>query len=665
MADPALLLLLLLLLLGRPVRVLGVVGLGAHVDDGGAGAGRGLIISPAGRPGVLGVLVGEDPGVLGDAALGGVDDEAPLGQSHAGEAAGQDPDVRAVVDGEGAQVRVAGRGAPVSDGGDGGELDDGLGDPAARVLENLGLQGFELGAGGGRADDDALAAGSVDELELSPLAEAPAPLGPGGPSHRVVVPALLDAEGRAELTEDLAARPWAWCARERVAPWAVPDSLHPGGTEAPAAASGPAPTGVLRTLTLGGPGERLVMPGGVVVLDPAAGSSATEPTRVRDVWVMDAADRPTAPALDRPVRYRPPRPAEATAATGPGRKGPAAARRPGALPLSRSAAQDLYWFGRYAERGESTARLALVAQDLVEDSSEHPGTDGFVAMSVLLDAIDAVTAVHGEEAGRSLATREAAGPTAPREHLRALVLDAGRRGPVRYSARRAVLAAGQVRDLRSEDTWIVLARLEELLAEAEGLPLAGPPSMARVLGEVLELRLALTGVTADGLVRDASWAYLDAGRRVERAQETLRILRAVAADQRADGASALIEAVARSRNSVISLRRRLAEDPAGLSGLDVGLDLLLSDPSNPRSVLLQLERLREDLAHMPSLSLDGAIGVPLDALTVLDVARAASDRAHLTAVLAELEEGVRAVSAVLDATAFRAQRSHRIVQEVR
>lgn len=505
----------------------------------------------------------------------------------------------------------------------------------------------------------------LDELELAPLAEAPAPLVPGGPSHRVVVPAGLDAEGRAELVEELAARPWAWCARERVAPWPVPDSLLPDGPLAPAGGADPVPTGVLRTLTLGGPGERLVMPGGVVVLDPAAGASASEPTRVRDVWVMDAADRPTTPALDRPVRHRPPRSAGAAAGTGPAKGASAAARRPGALPLSRSAAQDLYWFGRYSERGESTARLALVAQDLIEDSSEHPGTDGFVAMSVLLDAIDAVTAVHGEEAGRSLATREGAGPTTPREHLRALVLDAGRRGTVRYSARRAALAAGQVRDLLSEDTWIVLARLEELLAEAEGSPPAGPPSMTRVLGEVLELHLALTGVTADGLVRDASWAYLDAGRRVERAQETLRILRAVAADPRADGASAVIEAVARSRNSVISLRRRIAEDPAGLSGLEVGLDLLLSDPSNPRSVLFQLERLREDLAQMPSLSLDGAIGVPLDALTVLDAGRAASDREHLLAALAELGEGVRAVSAVLDATAFRAQRSHRIVQEVR
>ena len=44
------------------------------------------------------------------------------------------------------------------------------------------------------------------------------------------------------------------------------------------------------------------------------------------------------------------------------------------------------------------------------------------------------------------------------------------------------------------------------------------------------------------------------------------------------------------------------------------------------TVQARLERLREDLAQMPSLSLDGAIGVPLDALTVLDAGRAASDR---------------------------------------
>ena len=60
--------------------------------------------------------------------------------------------------------------------------------------------------------------------------------------------------------------------------------------------------------------------------------------------------------------------------------------------LPPRAAEDLYWFGRYAERAESTARLVLVADDLVEDHLTRPGTAGHDAMRVLLAAIDAVTA---------------------------------------------------------------------------------------------------------------------------------------------------------------------------------------------------------------------------------------------------------------------------------
>lgn len=56
-------------------------------------------------------------------------------------------------------------GAPAADRRDRGELDDGLGHPAARVLEDPGPERVELGGGGGRADDGALAAGAVDGLE--------------------------------------------------------------------------------------------------------------------------------------------------------------------------------------------------------------------------------------------------------------------------------------------------------------------------------------------------------------------------------------------------------------------------------------------------------------------------------------------------------------------
>ena len=74
----------------------------------------------------------EDPGVLGAAALGGVDDEGALRQRDAGEAAGHDDDLLAVED-EGPQVDVAALEMVRRHRSGAGELDDGLGDVVARV----------------------------------------------------------------------------------------------------------------------------------------------------------------------------------------------------------------------------------------------------------------------------------------------------------------------------------------------------------------------------------------------------------------------------------------------------------------------------------------------------------------------------------------------------
>ena len=88
----------------------------------------------------------EHPGVLRSAALARVHDELALGQRDAGEAAGQHPDVLAVVDRERAQVGVARPHAVLDEGRDRRELHDRLRDPAARVGEQPRAQLVELGA---------------------------------------------------------------------------------------------------------------------------------------------------------------------------------------------------------------------------------------------------------------------------------------------------------------------------------------------------------------------------------------------------------------------------------------------------------------------------------------------------------------------------------------
>jgi len=130
-------------------------------------------------PGLGGRLLGRarvnDPGVLRAAAQAGVHLELALFERHAGEAAGQDPDVAAVVDGEGPQVDVAGGQLLADQHRGGGQRDRFLGHPAAWVGPDLGPERVQFLIGGARADDDACAAGPVDRLEheVAHLAEYP------------------------------------------------------------------------------------------------------------------------------------------------------------------------------------------------------------------------------------------------------------------------------------------------------------------------------------------------------------------------------------------------------------------------------------------------------------------------------------------------------------
>ena len=102
---------------------------------------------------------------LEPAAAGGVHDQLALGQGDPGQAAGEHPHPLAVVDRERPQVDVPGTEPAVHEGRHRRQLHDGLGDPGARVVEHLGAELVELGPGGDRADDDALAARPVDRLE--------------------------------------------------------------------------------------------------------------------------------------------------------------------------------------------------------------------------------------------------------------------------------------------------------------------------------------------------------------------------------------------------------------------------------------------------------------------------------------------------------------------
>ena len=251
-------------------------------------------------------------------------------------------------------------------------------------------------------------------------------------------------------------------------------------------------------------------------------------------------------------------------------------------------------------------------------------------MSAILDAVDAVTTVP----------RDPDGSDAHVDRLRMLVTDRRTTGTVGFAVDRLVQAAQQVRDQLSLDTWPVLNRLEETLAaEEEG----DESQLQALLEQLIESLLALAGVVAQSMIRDRTWAYLDAGSRIERSQLTVALLASTLAVDRSPVIEGQVtEAVLVAGESVITHRRRSAAGLGPASPVHSALDLLLRDGDNPRSVVYQLDRLAVDLELIgdedrarEALELRARlVGTSLHEL-------AGHDRAPLAALLSDLGSQLR------------------------
>lgn len=429
----------------------------------------------------------------------------------------------------------------------------------------------------------------LDRLVLRPTVQ--------GPRTTTVRGWALSAAERDELAARITAEPWRWVGQEHVGPTDADDAAGVGTDHADATGVGPADLGprsaVLRTYAVAQGGSYTVMAGGLArVADDHVVSSASRGAHAKDVWVLTS--QPAVP--DVALRE------DAAAAV--------AGRVPGHGVPPRTA-ENLYWMGRYAERAEDEVRVLRAVADRWDDFHRTPDSTGGQALAVLLEALTPSALPDGGEPVTTWALPEHARPPAPA--LRDLLLDRGTRGSVARAVTRLGAAAASVRDQLSTDVFGPLARIERALRDERGRARArrqdealdvGPVPPASVtaglrptLDRVLEGLLAVSGVAAEGLTRDVGWHLLDAGRRIERAQNLVDVLGATLVVRRPAGVEDLVlESVLLATESAITYRRRHQQ---GTSVATV-LDLLVHDRSNPRSLAFQLDRLLADLEAVPS-----------------------------------------------------------------
>ncbi len=257
---------------------------------------------------------------------------------------------------------------------------------------------------------------------------------------------------------------------------------------------------------------------------------------------------------------------------------------------------DLFWFGRYAERAEDLLRLVLATRSVAveTDSDVLPGH----ALAVLLNA---VTEVSGTYPGFTSGALSVHGTTADQmnRELRRVLLERSLRGSVAQSVAALQAAAVGVRDQLSNDVWMVLAGVERALTTLLQEPRDRGSQLTDTSERVLSGLLALAGITSENMVRDPGWYLMDVGRGLERALQLLALLRHSVCDLRGhpDGADSLVvEAVLTASESIVTFRRRYR----GHAPAEALIGLLVLDAGNPRSVRYQVDRIIADLAAVPS-----------------------------------------------------------------
>lgn len=244
-------------------------------------------------------------------------------------------------------------------------------------------------------------------------------------------------------------------------------------------------------------------------------------------------------------------------------------RTPVSLPLELSrlggdvpsrVASDFFWFGRYLERCESLLRFARV---LLQRQTQENDAEG-------RSDLERVLACREEMRGGLRAWVQGHED----DQLQALLKNLQRLG-------------GCLRDRLSADVPRILAALQS------AVPCGGGEPARLAYLEALSVPIwALTAVARESLYRGYGFRFLEIGRRLERATQTLELLRALG---RSPAPRGVLEVLLEVTDSGRTYRRRY---PAALEWLPA-LDMLLADETHPRSVAFQLRSLEDHFAHLP------------------------------------------------------------------
>ena len=252
--------------------------------------------------------------------------------------------------------------------------------------------------------------------------------------------------------------------------------------------------------------------------------------------------------------------------------------------LSRLA-ECVYWSGRYLERTEASARLVNVHTELFLDLPLSAGMTWYPLLAVT-GSRDGFVARHGED------TEE--------EVIRYLVADGDNPGSVMASVAQARHNVRVTRGMFPRQAWEEVNELHLWVLDTRHEAVDRRTRLAWTDGVIRRCQL-MSGVIAGTMTHDASFSFLEAGRLVERADMTTRVLDVQAGllmSRREDDPYADVTWMSVLK-SVAAAQTFRVRTPAGAPG-PTALRFLLKDPQFPRSVEHCLTELSRALIELPN-----------------------------------------------------------------
>ncbi|RNF52718.1 hypothetical protein EBI00_00960 [Marinomonas hwangdonensis] len=327
---------------------------------------------------------------------------------------------------------------------------------------------------------------------------------------------------------------------------------------------------LLRAFTVATPKGYNAMPGGL----SRVGDSKTEmivsniaSSKSKDTWVLAAEpETQTAPIADQIILHE-----EALQANLPSR-----------------VVENLFWMGRYAERAEVSMRLLRTI--FKQMNGVDPLPEESLRTLLTMASVQTACLPGFTEADEDMLAN-------PEAELVSIITDGNRAGSVKANLQAMLSCGEQVKEMLSADTRIIINELRDHIHELDRTYTNGLPSAPEEsLDSLVTSLLALSGLNHESMLRGLDWTFQEIGRRTERALQTATLLRSALTKPLSSAPQQqILESVLLSVEALISFRRRYRNR----ARVAYGLDLLMIDGTNPRSLLYQVEQLRKCINELP------------------------------------------------------------------